>query len=156
MRSPYVPTDRTKAEFLTDLLVRELRDGRHQLIQDLWIYSAALDRILLVPLGAITNYASSPRVFWGIVPPDGPWKWAAVAHDAGYHGELVDVTGMRVYLTKTQADNLFGELMAVPPCDAVARWKRWVMVKFVRRFGTGAYRGAPVDPPAGDDPKAAA
>lgn len=141
--SRYIPTNPAKAEFLTDLIVLELSNGRHKLIQDLWIYSAKLGRVMIAPLGAVTNYASSPRVFWGIVPPDGPWKWAAVGHDVAYHGELVDVTGRPIYLTKAQADNLFGELMAVPPCNTVPAWKRWIMVRFVKRYGASAYRGDP-------------
>ena len=148
---PYVPTDPAKAEFLTELLIRELWNGRHQLMQDFWIYSAELAQetggsgIYLVPLGTITNYISSPRIFWAIVPRDGPEKWASVGHDAASHGELIDVTGAPAYLTKQQTDNLFKELMAIPPCDQVPGWKRWLMYRFVKRWGTGTYRGRPKD-----------
>jgi hypothetical protein len=157
MRSPYVPTDLETAEFLTDLLVRELRDGRHQLIQDLWIYSPELARalrfsgIVIVPLGKITDYISSRRPFLNLFPKDGPGIWAAVAHDGASQGELIDVAGDPVYLTKQQTDRLFRELMDIPPCNQVVRWKRWVMYRIVKRWGSGAY-GGPVPPP----PKAAA
>jgi len=153
MRSPYVPTDVHTAEFLTELLVRELRDGRHQLMQDFWIYSAQLARetggsgIYLAPLGAIVNYISSPRLLWPIVPRDGPEKWASVGHDVASHGELLDVTGLPAYLTKKQTDHLFRELMAIPPCDQVPGWKRWLMYRAVKRFGTGTYGGTPTVTP---------
>jgi hypothetical protein len=148
--SRYVPTDPTTAEFLTELEVRELRSDprRKMLLQDLVFYSAELRGILISPKGTITNYASSPRPFWGIVAPDGPWKWAAVIHDAASHGELVTESGQRVHCVKHVTDQLFREAMRVPPCDDVPGWKRWAMYRFVVRFGSGAYGGTPaIDPP---------
>lgn len=145
----YVPTDPTKAEFLTELLVRELRDGRHQLMQDLWFYSAEIatasggSGILIVPLGTVTNYASVPRGFWNTFPPDGPWKWAATLHDAASHGQVETPAGGRIHLVKALTDKLFREAMGIPPCDAVPAWKRWLMYRLVVRFGSGAYGGTP-------------
>jgi hypothetical protein len=129
------------AAFLTDLHVAELRDGRHQLLAPLVFYSAELRGTFIVPTGTITDYASSPRLFRAIVPPDGPWKWAAVLHDAASQGELLTPDGARVHLVKHLTDPLFREAMSVPPCDSVNVAKRWLMYRLVRRFGRGAYGG---------------
>lgn len=34
-----------------------------------------------VPMGFVTDFASVPRVFWSIFPPDGNYAYAAVLHD---------------------------------------------------------------------------
>jgi len=155
MSASYVPTDPTKAEFLTDLDVRERHDGRHQLLADLWFYSAEIAKasggsgLLIIPAGTVTDYASVPEPFWGIVPKDGPWRWASVLHDAASQGQCVTSLGRRVHLVKHMTDRLFREAMTVPPCDAVPAFKRWLMYRAVVRWGSGAYGGAPViiDPP---------
>lgn len=152
--SRYVPADYNTAEFLTELHVHELRDGRHELLADLVFYSAELRGVLIDPAGTVTNYASSPRPFWAIVPPDGPWKWAACIHDAASHGELRTESGLRIHAVKHVTDNLFKEAMSVPPCDRVPGWKRWIMYRFVVRWGSGAYGGPPVVVPP-DPPEAA-
>lgn len=129
------------AAFLTDLCVRELPDGRHRLLEPLVFYSAELRGTFTVPTDVETDYASSPRPFWAIVSPDGPWKWAAVLHDAASQGQLLTEDGTRVHLVKHLTDNLFREAMSVPPCDKVPGPKRWIMYRLVRRFGRGAYGG---------------
>jgi len=132
---------RVEAAFLSDLHVAELWSGLHRLLDPLIFYSAILRGILTAPTGFVTDYASSPRPFWSLVPPDGPWKWAAVVHDAASQGALVTENGVRIHLVKNVTDELFREAMSVPPCNTVSPVKRWVMYRMVRRFGHGAYGG---------------
>jgi hypothetical protein len=153
MSTPSLDPMPKHAHFLTELDVRELRDGRKQLLSDLWFYSAEIANasggsgILVIPAGTITNYASSPRLFWSLVPPDGPWRWAAVLHDAASQGDVLTEKRQRVHLVKHMTDRLFREAMTCPPCNEVPAWKRWLMYKAVVRYGTGAYGGPPlVDP----------
>lgn len=37
-----------------------------------------------VPPGFVTDFASTPRPFWSIVPPDGEYAYAAIVHDYLY------------------------------------------------------------------------
>jgi hypothetical protein len=41
-------------------------------------------RNIIVPIGFVTDFASIPRVFWSILPKDGPYAFAAVIHDHLY------------------------------------------------------------------------
>ncbi len=40
-----------------------------------------VDITIKVPQGFLTDFASIPRLFWPILPPFGPWRYAAVIHD---------------------------------------------------------------------------
>jgi len=40
---------------------------------------------ITVPAGFDTDYASIPRIFWPIYPPDGEYAPAAILHDFLYH-----------------------------------------------------------------------
>jgi hypothetical protein len=40
---------------------------------------------ITVPKGFVTDLASIPRLFWDLLPPDGPWVKAAVIHDYLYY-----------------------------------------------------------------------
>ena len=71
-------------------------------------------RIIEVPAGFETDFASVPRLFWRVVPPWGRYSPAAVVHDYLYH------TGK---VSRLAADRVFLELMAalgVPACTGVS------------------------------------
>jgi hypothetical protein len=149
MRAPSLDATPLPAGFLSELDTRALRDGRKQLLADLLFYSAELDQddsdlaggLLIVRQGTITDYASSPRPFWGLVPPDGPWTWASVLHDGASQGDVRTPSGQRVHLVKHVTDHLFKEAMACPPCNTVPGWLRWIMYRGVVAKGSGAYGG---------------
>ena len=45
---------------------------------------------VVVPKGFVTDFASIPRIFWGLIEPDGPLYLGAILHDFGYqHGYLL-------------------------------------------------------------------
>lgn len=79
--------------------------------------------------GYKTNFASVPRFFWRILPPDGQYRKAAIVHDAMY-----DVGEPSRWL----ADAIFYEAMSEL---GVPLWKRFLMWFFVRLFAARAYRG---------------
>ena len=76
-----------------------------------------------VPEGFSTDFASVPRLFWIIFPPDGQYTQAAVLHDYLYFS--------RIYKRK-KSDLIFLEAMKVLK---VSFWKRRTIYRAVRLFG---------------------
>jgi len=86
-----------------------------------------------VSAGTMTDFASIPRILWPILPPWGRYGWAAVIHDDGYrHGKFDRKTCDLLFLHAMEELN-------------VAKWKRYVMYKAVRRFGKSSYKGGTVE-----------
>lgn len=81
-----------------------------------------------VPADFKTDFASIPRIFWTILPPDGEYTQAAVLHDYLYRTHL---------RSREEADKIFLEAMIVLE---VPEWKRNVMFWAVRTFGEGPYQ----------------
>jgi len=73
-----------------------------------------------IPKGFITDFASVPRAFWMVIPPDGKYTQAAVLHDFLYFTQTH---------TRKEADKIFLEAMAVLN---VPWWKRRTMWLAVR------------------------
>ncbi|MEN6605901.1 MAG: DUF1353 domain-containing protein [Bryobacteraceae bacterium] len=70
--------------FLTPLVVEYL-DGRDwRLVEEFEFASEVLERIVRVPRGFITDFASIPRFLWPLLPPTGTYGKAAVVHDMLY------------------------------------------------------------------------
>lgn len=84
---------------------------------------------IVVPAGFVTDYASIPRFFWRILPPDGPYLEAAVVHD---------------YLYSTDCDRLLADAVfrVLMKRLGIPWWKRVVMFYAVRIFGGLARRRA--------------
>ena len=81
-----------------------------------------------VPAGTTTDFASIPRIFWPIFPPDGRrYMRAAIVHDYLYR------TGK---VPRALADQMFLMLMTQ---DGVPWWKRNLMYWAVRIFGRRAH-----------------
>lgn len=84
--------------------------------------------VYVVPVGAVTDFASIPRKLWGIFPPHGPWAKAAIIHDQMY---------VEAYKTKKFADRVFYEAMGVLGVDKPTRISMYLAV---RLFGRGNYK----------------
>jgi hypothetical protein len=78
-----------------------------------------------VPSGYRTDFASIPRFFWRIFPPDGPYRDAAVVHDW-----LCDAKPK--IMNNVDAANIFA--LAMEDCG-VPSWKRTLMARMVKWFG---------------------
>jgi len=103
-----------------------LRERPFELSRSFRYRSELLGRIITVPSGYRTDFASIPRVFWRVLHPVGAYSHAAVIHDW-----LCDLRGSTGIDSRT-AHAIFEEAMGTL---GVAAWKRWVMVRGVQVFG---------------------
>lgn len=87
--------------------------------------------VVVVPKGFRTDYASVPKIFRNIINSYGKHGRAAVVHDWLYSAECP------LNLTREEADKIFLEIME--ECQ-VAKWKRILMYRLVRRFGASHFR----------------
>jgi hypothetical protein len=55
-----------------------------------------------VPVGFVTDFASTPRIAWSIIPPDGDYVYPAVVHDYLYWSQRT---------TRADADEVFRLMM---------------------------------------------
>ena len=85
------------------------------------------DEIIIVPKGFDTDFASIPKIFWGILPPTGPYGKAAVIHDYCYRTACYD---------RKTSDAIFLEGMTVLN---VSEWNKVVIYYAVRWFGWRAW-----------------
>ncbi len=111
------------------LRVEILRDGRRaRLLRPFRVrIGAPVSRIIEVPRGFVTDFASVPRFFWRVLPPWGTYSPAAVVHDWLYHTRLV---------SRAEADRAF---LIIMQRLGVSKWKRTVMYWAVRCFGGPAW-----------------
>ena len=79
-----------------------------------------------VPKGFVTDFASVPRVFWVLLPPDGRYTQAAVLHDFLYFTQQY---------TRRQADRIFLEAMAVLGVWWIRRRTMWLAVRACGWYG---------------------
>ena len=127
------------SQFTTRLEVTPLADGRKWKIIRTFRYDVGhlgSGVIITIPAGFITDFASSPRIFWPIVSPWGKWGKAAIVHDYLYqnHGEILI---FKWYTSRKHADDIFLEAMTVL---GVAPWRRRLMYRGVRLFGWLAWK----------------
>lgn len=79
----------------------DLLDGTRVMLDSPFAYCRGPLQIC-VPTGFITDFASTPRLLWRIMPPFGRWNGAAVIHDYLYS------TGC---LSRALSDSIFLEVM---------------------------------------------
>jgi hypothetical protein len=121
----------SKARFLSTLRTDRvsLTSADRILLAPLAFSSALLDRLVIVPEGFVTDFASVPRApltYWLF---GGVGDEAAVVHDFLYERGLVP---------REQADDVY--LEALEACG-VANWRRLAMWAAVRAFGSSRYTG---------------
>ena len=85
--------------------------------------------IITVPAGFVTDFASTPRAIWAILPPSGRYQLAAVVHDFLYWDQGC---------TRQQADDLLRAAMAE---SHVKPRERDIIWQAVRKFGGTAWDG---------------
>ena len=83
--------------------------------------------IVHIPIGFVTDFASSPFFAWILFPKTGLYSKAAVVHDYLYQSKLV---------CRALADSIFREAMIVL---GVPQWKVNIMYAGVRCFGWLGY-----------------
>jgi hypothetical protein len=103
-------------------------DGQHSvLMADLSYRIGETNFVIVVPAGFVTDFASTPRAIWAVLPPFGTYQLAAVVHDFLYWDQGC---------TREQADALLRVAMAE---SRVEPWKRDLIWDAVRRFGSPAW-----------------
>lgn len=104
-----------------------------------WVVRCALPVSILVndevvsitiPRGFRTDFASVPRVFYGLLPPTGRYGLAALVHDYLYATKV---------LTRRQADQVFLHLMKSYGVNKVVAV---IMYRASRWFGRQAWKNA--------------
>ncbi len=85
--------------------------------------------------GETTDFASVPRIFWVLYPPDGPYTQCAVLHDklCRQKGLIYNDNGtLRQYYSSERAAEIFLESMEVLE---VFKLDRIILYQAVLRFG---------------------
>lgn len=112
------------SSFTKPLIVSKINNGSWKTYRRFTYY---IDYVggdsITVPKGFITDFASIPRMFWIILPPDGEYTQAAVLHDYLYFKQS---------RSRKEADQIFLDAMGVLE---VPNWKRYPMYHAVRMFG---------------------
>ena len=122
-----------QARFLLPLTVTPQDDGVNWVVDPPpFIYeSAYLQRIITVPVGQPTDFASIPRCLWSFVgAPTGKYTRAAALHDDLYRNKGI--------CSRYDADRVLMEAMIV--CG-VSWWTRHLVYWGVRLGGGSSYRG---------------
>jgi hypothetical protein len=85
--------------------------------------------LIVVPAGFVTDFASTPRALWSVLPPTGRYQLAAVVHDFLYWDQACQ---------REQADAIFRVAMSE---SNVKPRERDLMWRAVRQFGQSAWDG---------------
>lgn len=114
-----------------NLDIRWMDKNTWQLLVGFDFASQVVERIIKVPAGFNTDFASIPKLFQNILSPTGPYAKAALTHDYLYR--------TKGQATKEEADSVFLEAMEALK---VNRFVRTIMYRAVKYFGGGAYQGS--------------
>ncbi|RMG38281.1 MAG: DUF1353 domain-containing protein [Methanobacteriota archaeon] len=118
------------SSFTSPLIVRiHTKKPRERELYVPFSYVTNADDKITVPKGFFTNFASTPRILWPILPPLDHYGKAAVVHDFLYR------TTNHPY-TRKQADDIFREACEVL---GVKKWKIILMYYTLRLFGWHAW-----------------
>src|SRR5262245_47763532 len=105
-------------------------DGQNSLLAESLTYQIGnTNYTIVVPAGFVTDFASTPRAIWAVLPPTGRYQLAAVVHDFLYWDQGC---------TRQQADDLLRVAMAESNVKPVERDIIW---QAVRKFGGAAWDG---------------
>lgn len=126
--------------FHTPLRIEKIGPRDWRLLEHLVFESALLKGPLMVPAGAVVNFASTPRFLWSLVPPSGAYDFGCCLHDAGYRGTLQTMGGQRIRLIRELCDKLMDE---ANEATGVSGPIRFILYRGVRLFAAGAYKGVP-------------
>lgn len=118
------------SSFTEPLIVKKLKGRMWEVTRsfDYYVGEENSNDKITVSKGFITDFASVPRPFWIVVPPDGQYSQAAVLHDYLYRMQKVG----RNRRSRKECDQIFLEAMSVLN---VPLWKRRIMYRAVRMFG---------------------
>ena len=119
------------SRFTNMLLVSPLPDGKTWIIRSDFGYDIGAEgsgETINIPVGFMTDFASVPRLLWGVIPRWGKYGNAAVVHDYAYWEQTY---------SRKRADEIFLEGMTVL---GVSNILRRTIYYAVRSFGALAWR----------------
>ena len=119
------------SRFTNILLVSPMADGKRWIIRSDFGYDIGeegSDESINVPVGFITDFASIPRILWGVIPRWGRYGNAAVVHDYCYWSQTY---------TRKRSDEIFMEGMTVLQVSSLLRH---IIYFAVRIFGCLAWQ----------------
>ena len=103
-------------------------DGENSVVMSDLRYQVGTTRfVIIVPAGFVTDFASTPRAIWAVLPPFGTYQLAAVVHDFLYWDQGC---------TREQADALLRAGMAESRVEPLKRDAIW---QAVRKGGEAAW-----------------
>ena len=117
--------------------VEQQVDGRWRLLAPLFYQGSR--ETWTVPAGFCSDFASVPAAARWLIPADGPWTAAAIAHDW-----FCDVGIRQGRTTSRDADGLFRRMMRELDVPLPRRWAMWAGVRWgallnpLRRPGVAA------------------
>lgn len=122
-----------------------LMDGGRKIRLDQDIVVNAGKYKYTVPTGFVCDYASVPRLFWGVLPPMGVrYSSAAILHDYMYKFHAFVFVGTddsgqvrKVSISRKYADQIFRDALI---SSSARWWRRVVMYRAVRLFGGKSWR----------------
>ena len=125
--------------FTTPLELEDINGRVFKVMAEFDFASDTLERIVRVPVGFITDFASVPRLLWDILPPNGIYGKAAVIHDMLYeHPEAINPEVSRIQADNTLLEGMIalhvGWLTALTIYFGV-RLGGWVAWDHYRRLG---------------------
>lgn len=119
--------------FLNELDTRYIGGGKSKLLQD-FLYEYIPGKVILVPKGFITDFASIPRIFRWLITGNDNTKRAAVIHDFLYDTQPDGVD-------RKFSDAIFLLAMGEKPEEfQVKEWKRTTAYSGVRIGGWYVWR----------------
>lgn len=118
----HIQGERPVPGFTGPLIVREINEYT-KIIEEPFSFIRPNGDSIDIPKYYTTDFASIPRLFWNLLPPDGCYAQAAVVHDFCYQ--------FHKYPRK-ECDMVLLEGMTVLK---VPGWKKWVIYQNVRAFG---------------------
>jgi len=105
--------------FSGELIVKKVGTRLWELNKD-FVYFTDKKEEIKVLAGFITDFASVPRVFWVIFPPDGEYTSCAIVHDYLYY---------KKDRSRLEADNIFLEAMKSIKVNLIKRRIMWLAVR---------------------------
>lgn len=90
---------------------------------DYHVGSKESEVVVHIPKGFITDFASVPRIFWNIMPPNDKYGKAAVVHDFLYstNGRIPEMQFRKEDYTRKECDEILVEAMGVLDCGWLCR-----------------------------------
>lgn len=117
------------SQFTTELKIRYVDGLNFEILEgfEYHIGTYPSEEIITVPVGFITDFASVPKIFWSILPPNGIYGKSTVIHDYLYYSGIY---------SKSKSDEIFLESMGVLK---VPDWQKYTMYRAVKYFGYAAW-----------------